>query len=124
VTRTITFVVLLAGLLLGASGGQYMGTWTSDGGVNSGKVNISVDGSGGGQLSFTFQGQMVKPNKVTAKVDGEKVEFLCELDLDGFKLKTAFNGMVEGKSMSGKYQSTNAEDGSVLDSGTWKVTQQ
>jgi hypothetical protein len=108
---------------VGAPKGEYAGTWTSDGGVNSGKVNISMSDSGSGDLSFTYQDQTVKPQKVTAKVTENQVEFVCELDLDGLKLKTTFQGTVDGAGMSGKYQSTNAADGSALDSGTWKVKQ-
>ncbi len=104
--------------------GQYAGTWSSDGGVNSGKVNITLTDAGGGELTFTYQDQLVKPKKVTAKVADSQVDFICELDLEGFRLTTAFHGTIDGKTMSGKYQSTSIEDGSALDSGTWKVTQQ
>ncbi len=122
--RTASILIFLAGLLLGAPAGEYAGSWTSDGGVNSGKVKITLSDSGGGDLSFTYQDQMVKPKKVTAKVTDDHIEFVCDLDLEGFKLRTIFQGSVEGKNMTGKYQSTSADDGSVLDSGTWKVTQQ
>jgi hypothetical protein len=123
VKRVINTFVLFTALLVGAPKGEYAGTWTSDGGVNSGKVNISMSDSGSGDLSFTYQDQTVKPQKVTAKVTENQVEFVCELDLDGLKLKTIFQGTVDGAGMSGKYQSTSAADGSVLDSGTWKVKQ-
>jgi hypothetical protein len=124
VTRIISCFILIGALLLAVPGGQYAGTWTSDAGASSGKVNITFSGAGEGDLSFTYQDQLVKPKKVTTKVSDNQVEFICELDLEGLKLKTSFVGAVDGKNMSGKYQSTSAEDGSVLDSGTWKVTQQ
>jgi hypothetical protein len=118
------FVIVLASLLLGATAGQYVGTWTSDGGVNTGKVNITLNNSGDGDLTFSYQAELIKPKKVTAKVNGNQVEFICDVDLEGLRLKSTFTGTVDGKSMSGKYQSSSADDGSVLDSGTWKVTQQ
>jgi len=83
-----------------------------------------VAATGEGDLSFTYMDQVVKPNKVTAKVGDSEVEFVCYVDLDGFKLKTAFHGTVDGKTMSGKYQTVSTDDGSAVDSGTWKVTQQ
>jgi hypothetical protein len=116
-------LALFSALLFAVPGGQYTGTWTSDGGVNSGKVNLTISESGEGDLSFTYQDQLVKPKKVTAKVAGDKIEFICEIELEGLRLKTSFQGTADGKSLSGKYQSTG-DDGSILDSGTWKVTQQ
>ena len=122
--RAITFIIVLAALLLGAPPGQYAGTWTSDGGANSGKVNVILSSSDEGDLSFTYQDLLIKPKKVTAKINGDQVEFVCDVDLDGLRIKSTFSGTIVGKTMSGKYQSTSADDGSILDSGTWKVTQQ
>jgi hypothetical protein len=124
VTRIVSSFALFAVLLLGGAGGQYAGTWTSDAGANSGKVNITLSDGGEGDLSFTYQDQLVKPKKVTAKVKENQVEFVCDLDFDGLKLKSVFQGTIDGRSISGKYRSTSVDDGSVLDSGTWKVTQQ
>lgn len=123
-SRVITFIVVLSALLLGAPAGQYVGTWTSDGGANSGKVNVTLSSSGDGELSFSYQDQLIKPKKVTVKVKEDQVEFICDVELEGLRLKSTFTGTADGKSMSGKYQSASADDGSVLDSGTWKVTQQ
>jgi hypothetical protein len=122
--RVISCFLLFAIFLLGAPGGQYAGTWTSDSGANSGKVNITLSGANDSDLSFTYQDQVIKPQKVTANVHENQVEFICELDMEGLKLKTAFLGTVDGKNMSGKYQSTGRDDGSMVDSGTWKATQQ
>jgi hypothetical protein len=124
VIRVLTFVVVLSALLLGAPAGQYVGTWASDGGVNSGKVNVTLNNSGEGDLTFSYQDQLIKPKKVTAEINGDQVEFICDVELEGLRLKSTFTGTVDGKSMSGKYRSADADDGSVLDSGTWKVTQQ
>jgi hypothetical protein len=123
VIRFTGFFLLLAALLLAVPGGLYDGTWTSDTGA-TGKVNITMRGVNEGDLSFTFQDQVIKPQKVTVKMNENQVEFICEVDMEGFKLKTAFLGTVDGKNISGKYQSTSREDGSAVDSGTWKATQQ
>jgi hypothetical protein len=122
-TRGALFAAF-AVVLIAATGGHYSGIWTSDSGANSGKLNITIGETGEGDLTFFYQDQAIKPKKVTAKVAGNQVEFLCDLDLDGLKLKTTFSGKIEGKNMSGKYQSTSAEDGSMLDSGTWKAALQ
>jgi len=108
----------------GAPGGRYAGTWVSDSGSNSGKLSITIGEAGKGDLTFFYQDQAISPKRVTTKISGSEVEFLCELELDGFKLKTTFSGMLDGKNMSGKYQSTSAEDGSALDAGTWKAALQ
>ena len=84
---------------------------------------MNISDAGEGDFAFTYQDQVVKPKKVTAKISENQVEFVCDVDLEGFKIKSVFRGTVEGKNVSGKYQSTNADDGSVLDSGTWKVKQ-
>ncbi len=118
------FLILIVSILSGAPHGQFVGTWASDSGSNSGKVNVTITGSGDGDFTFTYQDQTIKPQKVTAKVSDTKVEFLCELDMQGLKIRSTFTGAVDGKTLSGKYQSTSADDGSVLDSGTWKATQE
>jgi hypothetical protein len=121
--RIISCLLLCGAFLLAVPGGQYDGTWTSDTGA-TGKVNITMRGVNEGDLSFTFQDQVVKPQKVSVKIGDNQVEFICEVDMEGFKLKTAFLGTMDGKSISGKYQTTSRDDGSAVDSGTWKATQQ
>lgn len=123
-TRLLTFIAMFAAVLLAAPSGQYAGTWASDGGANSGKVDITLNESGSGDVAFTYQGQIFRAKKLSAKLDGEKIEFIFELELEGFKLKTIYTGTIDGKNMSGKYHTSNADDGSDLDSGIWKVTQQ
>jgi hypothetical protein len=121
---SLVCAALSMGQSVGQSAGQYAGTWASDAGVSSGKVHLTLNGSGDSGFAFTYQDQLIKPKKVTAKVTGSQVEFVCEVDLEGFKLKSTFQGAIEGKNISGKYQSVSLDDGSALDSGTWKVTQQ
>ncbi len=122
--RTLLLLLILAGLLFSKPSGQYLGTWASDSGVNSGKVNITLTEGGEGDLSFTYQDQPMKPKKVTASVADDRVDFICEFDLEGLRLKTTFHGTVDGKTLSGKYVSTSMDDGSSIDSGTWKATLQ
>jgi len=104
--------------------GQYSGTWNSDGGAGSGKVTVTVAGPTEGDLSFTYQDQVIKPTKVTAKVTDTQVEFTCDVELGGYQIRTTFQGTVDNKAISGSYQSKSAADGSALDSGTWKATLQ
>jgi hypothetical protein len=123
VTRLIYLLALCAALLLAMPSGQYTGSWNSDGGIGSGKIDLKVTGTSQGDLSFTYQDQIVKPTKVTAKVSDAQVEFVCDVDLAGLQIRTTFQGTVDGKAITGKYKSTSAADGSLLDSGTWKATQ-
>lgn len=117
------FLFVIA-LLSAAPNGQFAGTWASDNGANSGKVNVKITSSGDSDFTFSYQDQTIKPQKVTTKLSDTSVEFVCEVDLQGLKIKTTFTGAVDGKTISGKYQSTSADDGSALDSGTWKATQE
>jgi hypothetical protein len=123
-TRIAGCFVLFTALLFGVSSGQYAGTWTSNGWAGSGKVNLTLNGTEVSGFSFTYRDQLVQPKKVTVKIAESQVEFILELDLNGLQVKTSFQGAIDGKDISGKYVSTILEDGSALDSGTWKVTQQ
>ncbi len=120
---TLLSLFLFAALLFAVPGGSYSGTWASDSGSNSGKVTLNLNGESDSELTFTYQDQIIKPQKVSAKVADAQVEVVCNLDLEGLKLKTSFHGTADGKVVSGKYQTT-ADDGSVVDTGTWKVMQQ
>jgi hypothetical protein len=111
-------------LLLAKPAGQYAGTWASDAGINSGKVNVTITESGDGQFNFTYQDQVIKPKKVTTKVSEDQVDFICEVDLEGLRISTAFHGTVTGRMLAGKYRTTSVDDGSELDAGSWQVTLQ
>jgi hypothetical protein len=124
VKRSVLLFTILAGLLLAKPAGQYSGTWTSDGGINSGKVNVTLTDSGDGQFNFTYQDQVIQPKKVTTKVSEDQVDFICEVDLEGLRISTSFHGTVSGKALAGKYRTTSVDDGSELDSGKWQVTLQ
>jgi hypothetical protein len=124
VKRCLFLLTILAGLLLAKPAGQYTGTWASDGGINSGKVTVTIGESGDSQFNFTYQDQVVKPKKVTAKVSDDQVDFICDVDLEGLRISTIFHGMVNGKALAGKYRTTSVDDGSELDSGIWQVTLQ
>jgi hypothetical protein len=122
------FLLLFALVLFAGPEGRYAGTWASDGGANSGKVTMTIspiaDGTWPTEFVFTFQDQPVKPSRVTTKIDQGHVDILCEEELDGYKLKSKFTGTLKDSVMEGKYQTTAAEDGTQVDSGTWKLTQQ
>ena len=122
--RSVFLFTFLAGLLLAKPAGQYAGTWNSDGGINSGKVNVTITESGDGQFNFTYQDQVIKPKMVTTKVSEDQVDFICEVDLEGLRISTAFHGTVNGKALAGKYRTTSVDDGSELDAGSWQVTLQ
>jgi hypothetical protein len=121
------FLALLASYLFAGPDGRYSGTWTSMANTESGKVTMTIapiaDGVWPTDFSFTFQNQPVKPTKVTTKVEQDQIEIACEELLGGYNLQTKFTGTLKGGVMEGKYR-TVAEDGSQVDNGTWKLTQQ
>ncbi len=88
-----------------------------------GKLSITVNETGDGDLTFYYQDQAIKPKKVTAKIVGNEVEFVFAIwNWMGFKLKTTFSrdpGWEEYVRASISRPAPKME--SALDSGTWKA---
>jgi hypothetical protein len=122
------FLLLIVTVLWAGPDGRYAGTWTSDAGVNSGKLSMTISPMTGEKwptdLVFTFQDQPIKPVKVTTTIADDHMLIVADEEIDGYKLKSTFNGTLKGNVIEGKYKTTVAEEGSQVDSGAWKLTQQ
>lgn len=126
--RLIGLMLLLALTAFGDASGQYSGTWTSAVSGEGGKIEVTlaaaVGGSWSARSSFTYRGQDVKTNPVSAKVDGEQVDVFFEYELDGVLLHSRLQGTLAGKTIKGKYVSSAAADSSQqVDAGAWEATQ-
>jgi hypothetical protein len=119
---------VLATVLLSGPDGRYNGTWTSDSGANAGKLTMTISPLAGDswptELVFTYQDQPIKPVKVTTTISDDRVSISSDEEIDGYKLKSTFTGALKGNVIEGKYKTTVAEDGSQIDSGSWKLVQQ
>jgi hypothetical protein len=103
--------------------GTYKGTWT--GGMANGDITLVFSAGTGGdpkaEVSFTIQGQDVKCNVTSLKVDGSKVEVVYDFDLGDTKLQSTATGELTGKTLQGTYKTKSLADGSAVDEGTWKA---
>lgn len=104
--------------------GTYKGIWA--GGMADGDITITVtpgqDGPPKAEVSFTVQGQNVKCNVTSFKVDGSKVELVYDFDLGDTQLESTATGELKGDSLSGTYKTKSLGDGSAVDEGTWKAS--
>jgi hypothetical protein len=118
---------VLATVLLAGPDGQYNGTWTSDSGANAGKLTMTISPLSGDswptEIVFTYQDQPIKPVKVATTISDDRVSIISDEEIDGYKLKSTFIGTLKGNVIEGKYKTTVAEDGSQIDSGSWKLVQ-
>lgn len=120
--------LLFATVLPAGPDGRYNGTWTSDSGANAGKLTMTISPLSGDswptEIVFTYQDQPIKPVKVATTISDDRVSIVSDEEIDGYKLKSAFIGTLKGNVIEGKYKTTVAEDGSQIDSGSWKLVQQ
>jgi|SRR5581483_607204 len=122
----IVALLLILGLILCAAdvSGTYKGTWT--GGMANGDITMTftsgADGGPKADVSFTVQGQDVKCNVTSLKVDGSKIEVTYDFDLGDTKLQSTATGTIDGKNMQGTYKTKSLADGSAVDEGTWKAS--
>src|ERR1700749_1101956 len=99
--RMLTVFLVLAVVLCAADiSGTYKGTWT--GGMANGDITMTftagADGAPKADVTFTIQGQDVKCNVTSLKVDGSKIEVTYDFDLGDTKLQSTATGTIDGKS--------------------------
>jgi hypothetical protein len=102
--------------------GNWAGTWTGQSGSGDMRVKLSqADGQRKAEASFTIEGADVPTVVKSLKIDGDNIDFEYSFDLQGYKLTSHLTGKRKDRAMEGAYKTT-AEDGSDVDSGTWKLT--
>lgn len=104
--------------------GTYKGTYAGGAGGGDFHLTLKVDSKGGiaGDVGFTIMGEEVVGKITSLKLDGSKIEFAYDFDIQGTKLQSSGEGTAKGKALEGTYKTT--ADGAAVDQGTWKTTLQ
>ena len=100
--------------------GNYVGTWQSN--PDSGELRLKLTENGGqwaAEASFTYQGAPIPCTVGLVKVDGAKIEFVLEWNVDGTPGQSRLTGQAEGKTIAGSYDNKTPDGTST---GTWTVT--
>jgi hypothetical protein len=106
--------------------GRHAGEWKSASSGNGGAIRFTLDSGTGGtwkcDLSFDLDGANVKTVMREVKVEGAKVEFTYDFDVQGLTLRSHVLGEWKGTAFSGRYETTAVADGSAIDGGTWNAS--
>ena len=103
--------------------GTYKGTWVSD---NEGGGDLTMTFSGDSdslkaEVSFTNQGETIKCDVKSVKLDGSKLLLIMDYGAEGNRYEATVSGVVDGKLLSGSYKTKSLADDSAGDTGTWKT---
>jgi hypothetical protein len=102
--------------------GSWAGTWTGQSGSGDMRVKLSqADGQWKAEAVFTIEGADVPTAVKSLKIDGDSIDVEYSFDLQGYKLISHLTGKRKDRAAEGSYK-TSAEDGSDVDTGTWKLT--
>lgn len=102
--------------------GTYKGTWVSD---NQGGGDLTMSFRGDpdslkAEVSFTNEGETIKCDVKSVKLDGSKLLLVMEYGVEGSRYEATLSGVVDGKLVSGTYKTKSLADDSAGDTGTWK----
>src|SRR5215469_11844722 len=103
--------------------GTYKGTWASDN-QGGGDLTMSFSGDSGSlkaEVSFTNEGETVKCDVKSVKLDGSKLILVMDYG-EGDQNEAIVSGVLDGKLLSGTYKTKSLADDSPGDTGTWKST--
>src|SRR5215469_556648 len=103
--------------------GTYKGTWTSDN-QGGGDLTMSFSGKSASlkaEVSFTNQGETVKCDVKSIKLDGSKLLLVMDYG-EGDRYEATVSGDLRDKLLSGTYKTKSLADDSRGDTGTWKCT--
>lgn len=103
--------------------GTYKGTWVSD---NQGRGDLTISFRGRSdslraEVSFTNEGQTIKCDVKSVKLDGSKLLLVMEYGAEGERYELTVSGVVDGKLLSGTYKTRSLAD-STGDTGSWKAS--
>jgi hypothetical protein len=117
-------VIVFIGLAFASDlDGTYKGTWASD---NQGGGDLTMSFSGDSdslkaEVSFTNEGQTVKCDVKSVKLDGSKLLLVMDYG-EGGRYEAIVSGVLHDKMLSGTYKTKPLADDSPGDTGTWKIT--
>jgi hypothetical protein len=123
---SICLVILMAILAADPDlAGRYAGEWKSGSSGNGGAIRFTLETAGDTwkcDLSFGLDGGDVKTVMREVKVQGTKVEFTYDFDVQGLTLRSHVMGEWNGTAFTGRYETTAVADGSPVDGGTWNAS--
>ena len=117
-------LIVLIGLAFASDlNGAYKGTWASDnqGGGDLTMVFSGDSGSLKAEVSFTNQGETVKCDVKSVKLDDSKLLLVMEYG-EGSRYEATISGALHGKQLSGTYKTKSLGNDSPGDTGTWEST--
>lgn len=121
----ILALTAVAGLALAAEViGTYKGAWTSDN-QGGGDLIMNFSGDSGSlkaEVSFTNEGETIKCDVQSVKLDGSKLQLVMDYGIEGNRYEATVSGVVQGKLLSGTYKTRSLTDDSTGDTGTWKTS--
>ena len=123
--RLPLFCVLIAFIGLAFAGdlsGTYKGSWLSDN-QGGGDLTMSFRGDSGSlkaDVSFTNEGETIKCDVKSVKLDGSKLLLVMDYGDQGNRFEATLSGVVNGKLLSGTYKTKSLADDSTGDTGTWQ----
>jgi hypothetical protein len=102
--------------------GTYKGTWVSD---NQGSGDLTMNFSGDSnslkaEVSFTNEGETIKCDIKSVKLDGSKLLLVMDYGAEGNRFEATVSGVLDGKLLSGTYKTKSLANDSEGDTGTWK----
>lgn len=100
--------------------GEFVGTWQND--AESGKLRLvfkQVDDLWTAESSFTFEDAEIPAKASGLKIDGAKVEFVLDWEVQGAPGHSRLIGEWSGSKIEGIYDS---KSGDTVTTGTWSVT--
>lgn len=117
-------LLLVAGLSAQTSvgAGTYEGSWSGE--SSSGAIHITLRADNNGRLTpavaVTVDGQEVACKVREFKVDGAKISFVSDVDVEGGLVRAVVQGTANGKTLDGTFEAS--DDGGVVQSGKWSAS--
>ena len=128
--RCLCLILLSAVLLVRAAdtgmAGSYAGEWKSDSSGNGGAIRMTLTPAPGDSLkcdiSFTLSGDEVKTKIQSFKLENPQFDVAYDFEVQGVTARSKLTGKWDGKSFTGRYQTTVVDSGDSVDAGTWSAS--
>jgi hypothetical protein len=127
--RCLSLILLSSVLLIRAAdtgmAGPYAGQWKSDSSGDGGTLQMALTAAPGDawkcDISFTLTGEEVKTKIQSFKFENSQLDVAYDFEVQGVIARSKLTGKWDGKSFTGRYQTTVVDSGDGLDAGTWNA---
>lgn len=116
--RLFTSILIFAALSCAAD--IYSGKWASSQSGGAGDIRITLKPEPA--VVFTLNGQDIATKVVSSKSEGEVFEIAYDFRLEDYRLRSALRGKLNEGKLPGKYETTNLENNSAVDAGTFETS--